>query len=99
MVDANSSLDDKAFAPFIAKADLCNVIGTAHGIDSSNTHAEGSKATNFILCTPPLLPTIRRSGMLRFYDGIHSDHRGIYCDINILQLLQGEVHATPPKIT
>eukprot|EP00957_Ditylum_brightwellii_P186119 14170017-Ditylum_brightwellii.AAC.1 len=41
MVDANSSLDDKAFAPFIAEAGLCDVIGAAHGIDSPNSHAEG----------------------------------------------------------
>eukprot|EP00957_Ditylum_brightwellii_P135297 10316826-Ditylum_brightwellii.AAC.2 len=74
MVDANSSLDDKAFAPFIAEAGLCDVIGAAHGIDTPNTHAEGSKAINFIFCTPALLPTIRCSGMLRFYDGIHYDH-------------------------
>eukprot|EP00957_Ditylum_brightwellii_P180160 13723210-Ditylum_brightwellii.AAC.1 len=75
MVDVNSSLDDKDFALFIAEAGLCDVIGAAHGIDLPNTHAEGSKAIDFILCTPALLPTIRRSGMLWFYDGIHSDHQ------------------------
>eukprot|EP00957_Ditylum_brightwellii_P038750 2929192-Ditylum_brightwellii.AAC.1 len=38
------------------------------------------------------METLRKSGMLRFYDGIHSDHRGIYCDIDIMHLLRGEVH-------
>ena len=37
--------------------------------------------------------------MLRFYDGIHSDHRGLYCDINMLHPLQGEIHDIQPKPT
>ena len=87
MVDANSGLDAKDFGPFVAKIGLCDIIGGTHGIDTPNTHAEGSQAIDFMLATPNIMNMIKRSGMLRFYDGIHSDHRGIYVDLNILHLL------------
>eukprot|EP00957_Ditylum_brightwellii_P028028 2116046-Ditylum_brightwellii.AAC.1 len=56
MVDANSSLNDKAFAPFVAEVGLCDVIGTAHGIDTPNTHAEGSKPSNLSSAHPFYFP-------------------------------------------
>eukprot|EP00957_Ditylum_brightwellii_P068150 5173249-Ditylum_brightwellii.AAC.1 len=37
---------------------------------------------------------IPQCGMEKFYNGIHSDHRGVYADINILHLLQGKIHQT-----
>eukprot|EP00957_Ditylum_brightwellii_P135144 10303565-Ditylum_brightwellii.AAC.1 len=37
---------------------------------------------------------IRQCGMEKFYNGIHSNHREIYTDINILHLLQGKIHQT-----
>eukprot|EP00957_Ditylum_brightwellii_P008506 645541-Ditylum_brightwellii.AAC.1 len=39
---------------------------------------------------------IRKCGMEKFYNGIQSDHRGIYGDINLLHLLRGKIHQTTP---
>eukprot|EP00957_Ditylum_brightwellii_P124891 9520858-Ditylum_brightwellii.AAC.1 len=99
LVDANSGLGDKGFAPFIAEVGLCNVIRRRHGIDSPNTHADGSKTIDFIFCSPGMIETVKRSGMLCFYDGIHSDHQGLYCDVNTLHLLRGKIHNIPSKPT
>eukprot|EP00957_Ditylum_brightwellii_P148430 11300294-Ditylum_brightwellii.AAC.1 len=57
LADANSGLGDKDFAPFIAEIGLCDVIGGKHGIDSPNSHAEGTKAIDFIFCSPDMLAT------------------------------------------
>eukprot|EP00957_Ditylum_brightwellii_P153532 11685804-Ditylum_brightwellii.AAC.1 len=37
LVDANSDLDNKDFAPFIAESGLCDIIRGTHGIDTPNT--------------------------------------------------------------
>eukprot|EP00957_Ditylum_brightwellii_P203542 15335098-Ditylum_brightwellii.AAC.1 len=99
LIDANSGLDNKDFAPFIAEASLCDAIGGYHDIDAPNTQVDGSKAINFIFATPNVMDIIYCTGMLQFYDGIHSDHRGLYCNIYILQLLWGEIHQIPPQLT
>eukprot|EP00957_Ditylum_brightwellii_P195403 14888137-Ditylum_brightwellii.AAC.2 len=90
LVDANSGVDKKDFASFISEAVLCNAVGGTHGINTHNTHAEGSKAIDFMLCSPNMLPMIKKCGMLWFYNGIYSDNRGLFCDINILHLLCGQ---------
>eukprot|EP00957_Ditylum_brightwellii_P189989 14463777-Ditylum_brightwellii.AAC.1 len=72
----------------MAETGLCNIIGTHHGINTLNTCADGSYAIDFILGTVNIVEMIRKCGMEKFYNGIHSDHRGIFADINILHLLR-----------
>eukprot|EP00957_Ditylum_brightwellii_P089969 6851838-Ditylum_brightwellii.AAC.1 len=99
LVDANSGLGDKDFALFIAEVGLCDTIEGRHGIDSHNTNTDGSKTIDFIFCSPGMIETVKRSGMLRFYDGIHSDHQGLYCDVNVLHLIRGKIHNIQAKPT
>eukprot|EP00957_Ditylum_brightwellii_P132432 10098632-Ditylum_brightwellii.AAC.1 len=99
LVDANSGLGDKDFAPFIAEVGLWNIIRGRHGINSPNTHVDGSKAIDFIFCSPGIIETVKRSGMLHFHDGIHSDHQGQFCDVNILHLLRGKIYNILSKPT
>eukprot|EP00957_Ditylum_brightwellii_P173164 13182341-Ditylum_brightwellii.AAC.1 len=58
MVDTNSGFDDRDFMPFVAGVGLCDTIGGHHGIDAPNTNAVGSKAIDFIFCTPSIMDTI-----------------------------------------
>eukprot|EP00957_Ditylum_brightwellii_P061518 4668466-Ditylum_brightwellii.AAC.1 len=44
MVDANSGLADKDFAPFVAEVEMCDIIGGNHDMDMPNTQAEGSES-------------------------------------------------------
>ena len=46
------------------------------------TCARGTKKIDYMLITPELLPLIQRRGMLPFYAGIHTDHRGLFIDID-----------------
>eukprot|EP00957_Ditylum_brightwellii_P000583 45051-Ditylum_brightwellii.AAC.1 len=58
MVDAILGLDNSDFAAFVADIGMCDAIGGHHSIDAPNTHAEGSKAINFIFCTPGIMDTV-----------------------------------------
>eukprot|EP00957_Ditylum_brightwellii_P135768 10354486-Ditylum_brightwellii.AAC.1 len=95
LVDANTGLDKTDFSAFMAETGLCDIIGAHHGINTPNTHANDSYAIDFILGTVNIVEMICKCGMEKFYNGIHSDHCGIFADINILHLLQGEIHQTP----
>ena len=92
MVDANSPLIDVNFSKFITDTGLFDIIGAKKGMDSPRTYNRGSKTIDFLLGTEEIVRSIRQCGMLRFQDGINSDHRGLWIDICILQLFRGDIH-------
>eukprot|EP00957_Ditylum_brightwellii_P156041 11876972-Ditylum_brightwellii.AAC.1 len=47
LVDANTGLDETEFSAFLAKTGICDIIGAHHGINTPNTHADGSYAIDF----------------------------------------------------
>eukprot|EP00957_Ditylum_brightwellii_P051083 3872764-Ditylum_brightwellii.AAC.1 len=95
LVDANTGLDETEFSVFLAETGICDIIGAHHGINTPNNHADGSYAIDFMLGTVNIVEMIHKCGTEKFYNRIHSDHQGIYADINILHLLRGEIHQTP----
>eukprot|EP00978_Attheya_sp_CCMP212_P000099 scaffold186_cov32-Attheya_sp.AAC.2 len=71
---------------------LFDVLGALHGMDSPRTYNRGSKTIDYILGTEDIIRAVRRGGMLKFKDGIDSDHRGLWIDICILQAFRGDIH-------
>lgn len=80
MMDANSDLStDHSFQEFVAECDLHDVhrrhpppstyIGSAH------------RRIDYIFGCETLIQTHYRSGSLSYYEGPHSDHRGLFVDI------------------
>ena len=55
------------------------------------TYARGTKKIDFILVTPELLPLVKNSGMLPFYEGIHTDHRGMFVDLDAKATFNGKI--------
>ena len=54
-----------------------------------------------MLITPELLPLVKRCGMLPFYTGIHTDHRGLFIDIDANALFNGKIadlYSQPTRI-
>ena len=82
-IDANSGLDDIKVNRIISAGDLCDIIGSRHGIDSPSTYMQGSKTIDFLLGTVDVQKAVLASGYLPFNDGIRSDHRGLWVDINL----------------
>eukprot|EP00957_Ditylum_brightwellii_P128617 9811081-Ditylum_brightwellii.AAC.1 len=63
LIDANTGLDKTEFSAFLAETGLCDIIGAHHGINTPNTHADGSHAINFMLGTVNIIEMIRKCGM------------------------------------
>ena len=60
----------------------------------SNTYSRGTKRLDYIFISHHLLGTIRKLGYLAIHDGIISDHRMCYIDVNMITFLGGYVNQT-----
>eukprot|EP00978_Attheya_sp_CCMP212_P003376 scaffold6986_cov35-Attheya_sp.AAC.1 len=99
MADANSPLNDKGFGSFVARSKLYDILGAKHGMNSPSTYLRGSNTIDFMLGTERVSRAVIFGGMLRFKDRIHSDHRGLYLDLNVLYVFRGEIHAINKVVT
>jgi hypothetical protein len=94
MMDANEAMgkDKNGISTVASNCDLIDFHTSRHNEAASTaTYARGTKKIDYILITPELPPLVTRSGMLPFYTGIHTDHRGLFIDINSKALFQGKI--------
>ena len=94
MMDANEALgkNKNGVSTITSDCDLIDVHTSRHNDAATTaTYARGTKKIDYILITPDLLPLVTRSGMLPFYTGIHTDHRGLFIDIDSKALFQGKI--------
>ena len=82
-IDANAGLDEIKSNRIVSAGDLCDIIGSQHGIDSPSTYLYGRKTIDFLFGTTKVQQAVRASGYLPFNDGIRSDHLGTWIDINL----------------
>eukprot|EP00978_Attheya_sp_CCMP212_P047145 scaffold421241_cov56-Attheya_sp.AAC.3 len=99
MTDANSPLNDKGFGSFVARSKLYYILGAKHGMNSPPAYLQGSNTIDFMLGTKRVCRAVIYGGMLRFKDGIHSNHRGLYLDLHVLYLFRGKIHAINKVVT
>lgn len=85
MLDANSDLsNDYSFSEFISECDLHDL---HHSQPPPSTYIGSShRRIDYILGCTNLLRFQKRSGSLSYFDGPHSDHRGIFVDLEIPEL-------------
>jgi hypothetical protein len=99
MWDANEAITSKRskLLKFMSATNLHPV----HTAFPNASYARGHQCIDFIMGTPGILSAITKKGYTTFYDGIwHSDHRGVYCDINTDILFHGDNHnlsTSPPR--
>ena len=86
MGDLNRGLEDNDVAEIIERTELYDIIGAIHGDTKINSHITGSRQIDFFLGTQGIVETVEKTGILPFYIGIDSDHRGMFCDIDKHQL-------------
>jgi hypothetical protein len=85
MMDANETMggEKNEVSSIASKCNLINIHTTRHQEAARTaTYARGTKKFDFILVTPELLPLVQNSGMLPFYEGIHTNHRGMFVDLD-----------------
>ena len=76
--DLNEELgaDIYGFVQISAKWDLVEIIQHYHGIAvEPPTYARGTKRLNYVFCTPNLLASVTRSGILPYSEVIESTHK------------------------
>jgi hypothetical protein len=85
-IDANAdiTIDKKGLQKLCKECDLVDMYESIHTEDNENfpTHINGSKRIDYILCTTNLLHHVQKVGYIPFHEGIDSDHRAVFCDID-----------------
>ena len=93
MMDANESMgkDKNGVSTIASDCNLIDVHTSQHNEAATTaTYARGTKKI-YIFITPELPPIVRRRGMLPFYARIHSNHRGLFIDIDTKALFSGKI--------
>ena len=91
MLDANDDINNKDFGTFLEKSDLFDILGNQHSTHSPATYIRGTKTIDYILGTRNVILATHRCGMAAFNTQISSDHRALWADIDIPQLLKGSI--------
>ena len=103
-MDANEPMgkDKNGVSTIASDCNLIDVHASKHNETLTKaTYARGTKKIDYMLITPELLPLVKRCGMLPFYTGIHTDHRGLFIDIDAKALFNGKIadlSSQPTKI-
>ena len=87
MLDANAPLHDKEMMHLLTQTGLYDTMEYVHTTSTPRTYIRGTNTIDHILATAKVLPSIKHAGMLPFNDGIQSDHRGLWLDINTKELV------------
>ena len=86
MLDANSNLsDDKAFQEFVSEAQLFDLHSSTPA--PSTYIGAPNRRIDYIFGCHRVLGALQRSGSLSYHDGPHSDHRGLFIDVDFKILL------------
>ena len=97
MMDSNGSLDeDTDLQQFISECDLTDL----HASDPAPSTYIGSshrRIDHIFGCCPQVCQSLTSSGSLSYIDGPQSDHRGLFVDLDLQQLLHRTT--TPPAIS
>ena len=95
MLDANSTIDtDQRFASFLSDHGLQDL--HQHDPPPSTYIGSASRRIDYIFGSDTLLDYVARSGSLAYAEGPQSDHRGLYIDLQMDELIQSKVEKMVP---
>jgi hypothetical protein len=84
-MDANSVIntDKHGLQKLCNSCDLVDMYTSIHeDYDDFPTHTNGSKRIDYMFCTTNVLPYVHKVGYVKFHEGLDSDHRAVFCDID-----------------
>ena len=91
MIDANEQMthDKSGISQLAQTCNLIDIIATTHPqANRTATYSRGTKRIDFILISHTLTQHVTGCGLLAFFDGIHSDHRGSFVDFTAKGVFQ-----------
>ena len=90
MWDANEPTTTKSMQEFLVDTNLVDIFEAAYDSDDlPATCRRGSQKIDHVMVSPDLIPYIQRQGIETTGYGIPSDHRALYCDIELARWLRG----------
>jgi hypothetical protein len=92
MLDANDSLQhfNNDFTKWVRSSNLVDIHVHRHGTEGEpNTHIRGSSRIDYMLLSPDLVEYVTAAGILPMYGFATSDHRALFCDIDLDSYLGG----------
>ena len=99
MMDANNNLLEGALKKVLHKHKLSDAMGSLHGHDQPPTYSRGTRIIDYIFCSERLINSIVNGGINPYNDVIPSDHRALFIDINVNQVLKGNIDEINKKST
>ncbi len=89
MLDSNAPIHETHMMNLLSQTGLYNTMEYLHNQPTPRTYLQGQNTIDHILATCNVLPAIQQAGMLAFNDGIQSDHRGLWIDLQLESLELG----------
>jgi hypothetical protein len=100
MIDANEGLFSKnsKLSLFLSQTQLTPLVKYPQHYPP--THIRGSRCIDFIFGSTSILQHINQSGITPFYETpwLHTDHRGIFIDVDATGLFGANTHDLVPPI-
>jgi exonuclease III len=81
-LDANTVSENDEWSIFLAARQLVDLHCIVSSDPFSQSFASGSTKTDYMLGTPKIAAAVRAGGILNFEQGLTSDHRGMYLDLD-----------------
>jgi hypothetical protein len=92
--DFNKNLGDTidGLAHLSAVCKSTDVHAHSHGIDGEpSTYVRRQRRLDYVFATDGVMQYVRACGIEAFFSTIHSDHRGLFLDLDLIGLLGGEM--------
>jgi hypothetical protein len=100
LIDTNDNLynKDSLLPSFLSKSDLTSLIPNTK--EHPATYSRGSRCIDYIFGSTSLIQHVQACGITAFYDKpyVHSDHRGLFVDLNELALFGANLNTIIPPI-
>ena len=95
MIDANKDCGIERqgeLAEFMLATQLKDVYKARHKMTPTTTYAREVKRLDYIFISHHLLGTVRKLGYLALHDGVISDHKMCFIEVNMTTFLGGNVN-------
>jgi hypothetical protein len=97
--DFNENMGDTmdGLAQLASTCKLTDAHGLFHDVtDKPATYVRGRKHLDYVLASDGVLPFIRSCGIEPFFSTVHSDHQGLFLDVDLTSLLGGDMATILP---
>ena len=78
---------------------MVDIMGANHGMHSPNTYIRGTQTIDYVFGTERVNEAVIQCGMPPFNEGIVTDHRALWVDLDLPRLLHGSLTSPPTQLS